>query len=487
VVTVLGSCRQDSLDELLKVTAIKSGLTYPHYANEILQLVRFLKGRRKSFQSPYVFRNDSIGVAKVSSSYSRRAFRKTQVFVIEVASRWEYLHKGDYIHHVAYDSPELLPATIRNPKDLDGIVRRKQSYEELTEVLNLIVEELSGKAIVFVTNISTSDGSERAHLNSFISAFAKQRGVGFYDPSELLERHRLEDICKVEPVISHFTKFGHSLVGSKLKLKILEQLALNSGNNLSLTQTYQAGDKPEEIHGLGDFIFGCLTVFENANRNMLIPRVDVSNHPIGKHFTETGGEQKVKSPVVRNYHGDSNDAFRRAGAVFTNKRPNEAPSSEALDWLRSDALPFGRDLLIAAEEALSVLQLEERAFFGIHVRLGDECLLGHNMNRKLVESSYELVNRISSNIQPFSEVLLVSDSVALNEMFSGSSVKVLPSQPVHLGKQGNVPGDVQATLVEFLLLSKARHIVQISSYAWGSGFSEAAGIYGGVGLSRVEI
>jgi hypothetical protein len=450
--------------------------------------VRFLKGKLRSFDSPYVFRNDAIGAKRISRSSARRAFKKTKVFVIEIASRWEYLHKGNYIHHVAFDSPEMLPMRIRDSGALSEIVRRKQSFEELEEVLNLLVEELTGKALVFVTNISTRDGSERDELNRFISDFAKQRGLGFYDPSELLARHRLEDICKIEPVISHYTSLGHELVGSKLNVKILEQLAQSLRVEVDLTQTYEDGDGPEEIHGLGDFIFGCLTVFEHATQNKLIPRVNTSNHPIGGHLKKgVECKQKIESPVVRSYHGESNKLFRDAGPVFTNKRPKIAPSAAALDWLKTEALPLGQDVISSAQESLRTLGLKEKGFLGIHVRLGDQGLMEKGTDRELVHKAFKLVSRISSNFLPLSDVLLFSDSGPLIEMCSRTSIKVLPSKPVHLGKRGNGPREVESTLVEFLLLSKARHIVQISTYAWGSGFSEAAGIFGGVGLSRVAI
>jgi hypothetical protein len=54
-VTVLGSCRQDSLYGIFRVSKVRDGLTYPHYGNEILQLVRYLKGGILGFRYRYVF------------------------------------------------------------------------------------------------------------------------------------------------------------------------------------------------------------------------------------------------------------------------------------------------------------------------------------------------------------------------------------------------------------------------------------------------
>jgi len=117
-VTVLGSCRQDSLYSLFRVSKVRDGLTYPHYGNEILQLVRYLKGGILSFRSPYVFRNDSIGQKRISDRVARSNYKSTDVFVLEIASRYEYRHLGEFVHHVAFDNPELLPSELRDEEAL---------------------------------------------------------------------------------------------------------------------------------------------------------------------------------------------------------------------------------------------------------------------------------------------------------------------------------------------------------------------------------
>lgn len=485
VVTVLGSCRQDSLEQIFRVTPIKKGLTYPHYANEVLQLVRFLNGKKKRFASPYVFRNDSIGSRKISKRVARRAFKKSKVIVIEIASRWEYLHKGDYIHHVAYDAPNLLPPSIRNPQEINSIIRRKQTYPELREVLESLSEELKDRTIVFVTNISTRKGSEREELNTFIESFAIEKGLGFLNPSELLQDYEVEEICKIEPVISHFTELGHDLIGSRLRTVILEQWANDHGRDLSLTQTYLSGESNKNGHGFGDYLFGSLKVFEMAWQAGLIPRTDTSRHGISQHLYHKS--LKSDLPVRNIYHEDSDQGLTLSGSVFTNKRPLMPVSPPALDWLRSEAFRPKPELLEALMRSLSEFSLAPKAYFAVHVRMGDDDLVLGNKDEERISKVLRIIARVRSGLNSSAEMLILSDSKHLIEECSRQGLKSFKSNPVHLGDGRNSPQQVFGTLLEFLILAKAGHIIQISNYDWGSGFSEIAAIYGGAGLSKISI
>lgn len=484
VVTVLGSCRQDSLYRLFRVSKIRDGLTYPHYANEILQLVKFLKGSIRSFKSPYVFRNDSIGQKTISGKVARTAFKSTDVFVLEIASRYEYWHLGEFVHHVAYDNPGLLPARLRGDQTLNTIERRKQSFAELSEVLDEISLELMGKPVVIVTNIASRSGSERQELNAFLSEYAKKMGYGFFDPSVLLQEYALEELCLIEPVISHFTNFGHEVVGGRLRSQILEQHEKMLGTSLTLTQKYVA-----EIngpgHGLGDFLYGALTVFENAHKFGLIPRADYSDHVISNYLLPgtgtTGGALKTV------FHEDDPQPLSSPGVVFTNKRPKEKISSAALDWLKAEALPPNDELKQAVEKAMLALELKDKEFYSIHVRLEDSAFTAGEPIQEVAMTALATLSKIKSGLALRGDVVLFTNSYLLRDLASREGIKTYDANAVHLGASGTDPRGVLDTLVEFFLMTKSRHIVQLSRYSWGSGFSEIAGLMGGVSVSKVEI
>jgi hypothetical protein len=484
VVTVLGSCRQDSLYKLFRVSKVRDGLTYPHYANEILQLVKFLKGDIRSFKSPYVFRNDSIGQKTISSRAAQSAYRSTDVFVLEIASRYEYRHWGEFVHHVAYDNPDLLPISLRDEQALQKIDRRKQTFAELSEVLEEISFELLGKTVVIVTNIATRSGSERQDLNTFLSQYAKKMGYGFFDPSILLDEYALEEICVIEPVISHFTNFGHEVVGGRLRSQILEQHEKMLGASLTLTQKYVT-EISGPGHGLGDYLYGALTVFENAHRFGLIPRADYSDHVISNYLL-AGIETTVDS-LKTVFHEDEAQTLASPGVVFTNKRPKEKVSAAALDWLRAEALPPNIELRQAVENAMVALDLKDKDFYSIHVRLEDSAFNEQDTDRESALAALDTVSKIKSELVGRGDVVLFTNSRLLRDLASRGGLKTYDANAVHLGASGTDPGDVLDTLVEFFLMTKSKHIVQMSRYSWGSGFSEIAGLFGGISVSKVTI
>jgi hypothetical protein len=406
------------------------------------------------------------------------------VFVLEIASRYEYRHLGEFVHHVAFDNPELLPSKLRDEQALQRIERRKQSFAELREVLDQISFELRGKSLVIVTNIATRSGSERQELNSFLSDYAIQMGFGFFDPTTLLQDHALEDLCLVEPVISHFTNFGHEVVGSRLRSQILNQHQKMLGTSLTLTQKYLA-DISGSGHGLGDYLYGALTVFENAHKFGLIPSADYSGHAISGYLRPvnsiTAGDLKTV------FHEDSSKPLSSPGVVFTNKRPKERISPAALDWLRCEVLPPNDELRHAVDQAMIELNLKDKDFYSIHVRIEDLAFTAGNSIGEAAMAALATVSKIKSGLAGRADVVLFTNSSTLRDLASSDGLKTYDGNAVHLGTSGPDPTGVLDTLVEFFLMSRSRHIVQLSRYSWGSGFSEVAGLLGGIKVSKVAI
>jgi hypothetical protein len=309
-------------------------------------------------------------------------------------------------------------------------------------------------------------------------------GFGFFDPSVLLQEYALEDLCLIEPVISHFTIFGHEVVGGRLRTHILEQHQKIIGQSLTLTQKYRAEGNGTR-HGLGDYLYGALTVFENAHRFGLIPRADFSEHAISNYLLPGAGNTVGTPQTV--FHEDSTRPLASPGVVFTNQRPKEKISSAALDWLSAEVLPPNDELRQAVDKAMLALGLKEKAFYSIHVRLEDLDATAGDPTREAAMTALATVSKIKSRISSRGDVVLFTNSTLLRDLARRDGVKTYDSNAVHLGANENDPRDVLDTLVEFFLMSKSRHIVQLSRYSWGSGFSEIAGLLGGIRVSKVSI
>jgi hypothetical protein len=109
VVTIFGSCRQDSLANNFKVTKIRDRLTYPHYSKEVIQAINFCKsGGIVKPSDPRVFRNTLLNLRTLSPSELKIEFESTDIFVVEIASLLEYTQGSNFYHHVALDSVKEL-------------------------------------------------------------------------------------------------------------------------------------------------------------------------------------------------------------------------------------------------------------------------------------------------------------------------------------------------------------------------------------------
>lgn len=169
-VTIFGSCRQDSIYKNFKVSKIRNGLTYPHYSKEVIQAIRYCSD--ENFSVPAVaFRNNQIENHLLSRRKLAKEFKKSNVFVIEIASMLEYTYENFYLHHEIVDNPSrnTSPRKINE----ESIKVNEQSIPDLINDLETITQLLSGKKIIFVTHISTREGGKRADLVSAIVSFCK--------------------------------------------------------------------------------------------------------------------------------------------------------------------------------------------------------------------------------------------------------------------------------------------------------------------------
>ena len=472
VVTILGSCRQDSLYKIFEVTAIREGLTYPHYANEVLQLIRYCTKRVESnFVSPYVFRNDCIGKKRLAHKKAYKEFKRTDIFVIEISSLLEYVHHGEFIHHEAYDRPHLLDSIGQSSIELDhqDIIVKKQNLLEMDAVLSEIVKEIGGNKIVFVSNLSSRSAGSRFELNAHLREFSVRNGCAYFDPSDLLLHYSLEEICKNEPVISHFTEFGHELVGIRLSRIIRSVYLQNFKSKKYLIQKYRAIPRSTDIHGLGDFLYGCLKIFEVAKKRNLVPAVDFSMHPMA-NFLKNSSYNLGEATTI--FHTQSDKPLQSGGVFFTNQRPQRRPSKEALDFLLSEVLTPNASFNATLKLRMKTLNFEKNRYVVFHVRVGDESLYEGKNDSKSIMNIVSFISKAISTYQNDYSCLVISDSKVLVDALTISGIRTGSISSTHFGDSRGSKESIQETLVDFFLLLGARKVIQISNYSWGSGFSD---------------
>ena len=103
-ITILGSCRQHSLNKKYDVTSIQESLSYPHYTKEILEVIKYCKYQHISKNDTLkVFRTPILNKQHVNYESIKNEFNTTDLLVIEIASKIKYMYNNIYVHHMEID------------------------------------------------------------------------------------------------------------------------------------------------------------------------------------------------------------------------------------------------------------------------------------------------------------------------------------------------------------------------------------------------
>jgi len=210
-ITILGSCRQNSLYNVqgYTFTCAHTGISYPHYSKDILEVIRFCKyGHLTKEQTLFTFML-AIQNKKpiVFNEELKRDFESSDVFFVEIASKIAYQYGDIYVHHIA--TQPTYEVSIR-----DKITQRKQDKNEIEEDLISIKRELNGKLIV-VCHIVTYERGERFILSQWLEELCVKHSILFINPVRELKLRGCDidkALEKGEPVIHHYTEYGHKMI-----------------------------------------------------------------------------------------------------------------------------------------------------------------------------------------------------------------------------------------------------------------------------------
>jgi hypothetical protein len=209
-VTILGSCRQESLYKYYNVTNIKNNLTYPHYSKEIVQAIEFCKGVSSipHTLTTCIFRSGILGRSPIHASQFITEFNTSDLFIIEIASRISYEYKGFYAHHILTESQYGCP-------DISTILIRDLTDEEIEVDLLRMKELLTPRPFIVVTHICTRPSGKRYELVQLLKRLCKQHNIPLFDPCEETKEYSPDELYVKEDVLAHYTNRGHEIIGQK--------------------------------------------------------------------------------------------------------------------------------------------------------------------------------------------------------------------------------------------------------------------------------
>ena len=199
MITILGCCRQDSIKDYFPVTSVRDRLNYCHYANEALQVVKYISGdvHYKNIPSS-VFRYSLFSKSVLSQKSFIKEYENTSLFVWEVATLKEYVYQGWYCHE------EIANKNKFNKE----ITVRMGSYKELEDTVLKMIDIVGKSRLLIVSHLYTHRDGNRYLLAKKIEKICKHYGIVYLNPMEFIKPEFYSEFFVDEPVLAHYTKSG---------------------------------------------------------------------------------------------------------------------------------------------------------------------------------------------------------------------------------------------------------------------------------------
>lgn len=457
LITIFGSCRQDSIYNVYPVTSIRNDLTYTHYTKEIIQAIEFCADKNKYFDEYVYFRSSLLAQKKITKSF-KKEFNTTDLFVIEIASRICYEYKGKYLHQEAYDNPQYINTL--NEKVVLSDISDVAIEEDLIKLRELVYP----KPLIVVTHAASVQKGKRYELVQLIKTICKKLNIPCIDPIDHLINYDEKLIFIPNDNTTHYTPFGHKIIQAKYK-EIIEKTMIKASLP-KLTQVYTNNTKKISLHsyhGFGDFLMGSLSISQYAKALGKHPAISFNNHPISNYLYNQNYISPIDSEKTKHiFDVPELIDFLDENLVFTNKKASNI-SEEDKQFLIEKCLQPRLHFEQEINNLLDTLNLNN-SFDVLHIRGNDDD-----------QNSIETLNKINSLILKHTNInkkyLLLSSSEEIINHINKKHLFKTNLKRCHSGMADLDEKALLDTLLEFMLMTKAKNIIQISPYPWGSNFS----------------
>lgn len=246
-------------------------------------------------------------------------------------------------------------------------------------------------------------------------------------------------------------------------------------------------NKPNGM-GFGDFLRGSIATKQLCLEYDIPFAIDFSLHPIGKYLNSVIQKPQIDIDSiiylqdVPNYdiHTLRNTLKKRLSLtslkkydayIYTNVWPLFGISRQVSNSIKLYLQPS-----IECENAIKQTLAELTEYEVIHIRVGDLLSFGTQIGDTVNHTLEQIIDSLSivENIQRATTrpCIIMSDSTECKHILSKKyGLRCTSTIPSHMALERNLALD---TLVDFFILSRARHIHQFSVHFWGSGFSDSA-------------
>lgn len=266
------------------------------------------------------------------------------------------------------------------------------------------------------------------------------------------------------------------------KMLLLKQVRVKSQSNKTIYHVYLAKYKEGTIYpGLGDFLRGSLALIQVGLLYNINVVIDFSQHPIGSYIiSDKQCKGSVKELIstesfvwnhIINFLTSTESSFYVSTNIFPLQRTIDTATRNKIQQY----IQFTPDIMAEYNDILTSYTLEKQNYFVIHMRILDNHASTIFTNIDMFVSAFKTMPCITNTSF---RVIIMSNNMYIKHKMKElyPHITVINTVPCHTGLSSNV----KDTLLDFLIMSTAKHIIQLTpkDHWWGSGFSDmCANIY----------
>ena len=258
-----------------------------------------------------------------------------------------------------------------------------------------------------------------------------------------------------------------------------------------IVNVYQLNYTNYKSPGLGDYLRGCFFLMQLSKLLKIDFDIDISNHPMSNYIISNNSTSKIEDINYNNIEfriGLNNDKNKvlflntlinklnlitsETYYIFTNAFPCfKYTTTEGRNFIKSRLIP-NEIMNNYITNTLTTINLQKNDYNIIHIRTGDKYLI----NKEQLDPTLitKILGVIRQNIKPEINYLILSDNNELKQILQKyNNFYVYIKKIEHIGGEGLQNNTtVINTLLDFYLMSYSKSILSLSTYSWGSGFSE---------------
>ncbi len=243
--------------------------------------------------------------------------------------------------------------------------------------------------------------------------------------------------------------------------------------NKKIYQVYvtSSPNDPNGFWGFGDFLRGCIALYQYCKLNGHTFYISLQRHPLKKFLNSTGENELINSAVIYSYPNLVPNSIENNHSLeiymFTNANCDIPLSIDCKEYFKSFLKPSSF-LQEKIDYKMKELDIVSKEYSIVHVRTGDKYLI-HNvpMDHNICTLLY---NQMIIDGCIKDKTILLSDNTECSKILNKIDGRLICSGtiPVHIGHKSCSNNDValESTLIDLHLIINSK---EIYSYP-GSGF-----------------